>query len=209
MCLFCCSADIILILLAILFPPLPVWIKRGICSADSLINIALCMLGFIPGLLVRIVVVFLLTALVLTTTTTTSIHGTSLLATQKSRSLTLPISSRRTLAVGRSLPPDSPPFTVANSLSTLLSHSRTRTFSVITRPPMLPKRQPLPQPHSRPGSTHQLSPSLSRLMMLLPAQVTMKPCRLHMRRLTARVKKTTKSSEMIIRPRSAPCQSWG
>ncbi|KAK9385799.1 hypothetical protein V1515DRAFT_212612 [Lipomyces mesembrius] len=51
MCLFCCSADIILILLAILFPPLPVWIKRGICSADSLINIALCMLGFIPGLL--------------------------------------------------------------------------------------------------------------------------------------------------------------
>ncbi|KAK9487437.1 hypothetical protein V1527DRAFT_460560 [Lipomyces starkeyi] len=51
MCLFCCSADIILILLAILFPPLPVWIKRGICSVDSLINIALCMLGFIPGLL--------------------------------------------------------------------------------------------------------------------------------------------------------------
>ncbi|KAK9430165.1 hypothetical protein V1505DRAFT_371914 [Lipomyces doorenjongii] len=51
MCLFCCSADVILILLAILFPPLPVWIKRGICSADSLINIALCMLGFIPGLL--------------------------------------------------------------------------------------------------------------------------------------------------------------
>ncbi|KAK9480393.1 hypothetical protein V1514DRAFT_325310 [Lipomyces japonicus] len=51
MCLFCCSADVFLILLAILFPPLPVWIKRGICSADSLINIALCMLGFIPGLL--------------------------------------------------------------------------------------------------------------------------------------------------------------
>ncbi|KAK9237764.1 hypothetical protein V1525DRAFT_403281 [Lipomyces kononenkoae] len=51
MCFFCCSADVILILLAILFPPLPVWIKRGICSADSLINVALCMLGFIPGLL--------------------------------------------------------------------------------------------------------------------------------------------------------------
>ncbi|KAK9457115.1 hypothetical protein V1511DRAFT_492728 [Dipodascopsis uninucleata] len=51
MCLFCCSADVFLVLLAIVFPPLPVWVKRGICSADSLINIALCMLGFIPGLL--------------------------------------------------------------------------------------------------------------------------------------------------------------
>ncbi|KAK7205554.1 hypothetical protein BZA70DRAFT_267384 [Myxozyma melibiosi] len=49
--LFCFSADVFLVLLAILFPPLPVWIKRGICSADSLINIALCMLGFLPGLL--------------------------------------------------------------------------------------------------------------------------------------------------------------
>lgn len=28
-----------------------VWVKRGICSADSLINICLCVLGFIPGLL--------------------------------------------------------------------------------------------------------------------------------------------------------------
>lgn len=28
-----------------------VWVKRGICSADSLINILLCLLGFIPGLL--------------------------------------------------------------------------------------------------------------------------------------------------------------
>jgi hypothetical protein len=28
-----------------------VWIKRGICTADSLINIALCCLGYIPGLL--------------------------------------------------------------------------------------------------------------------------------------------------------------
>jgi uncharacterized membrane protein YqaE (UPF0057 family) len=27
-----------------------VWVKRGICSADSLINIALCCLGFLPGL---------------------------------------------------------------------------------------------------------------------------------------------------------------
>ena len=46
-----CSADIFLGLLAILFPPLPVWVKRGICSADSIINILLCTLGFIPGLI--------------------------------------------------------------------------------------------------------------------------------------------------------------
>ncbi|KPM34216.1 hypothetical protein AK830_g12354 [Neonectria ditissima] len=46
-----CSADLFLAVLAILFPPLPVWVKRGICSADSLINILLCVLGFIPGLL--------------------------------------------------------------------------------------------------------------------------------------------------------------
>jgi len=38
-------------ILAILFPPLPVWIRRGICSADSLINILLCMLGYLPGLI--------------------------------------------------------------------------------------------------------------------------------------------------------------
>ncbi|RFU32060.1 hypothetical protein B7463_g4260, partial [Scytalidium lignicola] len=46
-----CSSDIFLAVLAILFPPLAVWVKRGICSADSLINILLCMLGFLPGLL--------------------------------------------------------------------------------------------------------------------------------------------------------------
>ncbi|TVY91939.1 Plasma membrane proteolipid [Lachnellula willkommii] len=46
-----CSSDIFLGLIAILFPPIAVWVKCGICSADSLINICLCMLGFIPGLL--------------------------------------------------------------------------------------------------------------------------------------------------------------
>ena len=30
---------------------LPVWVKRGLCSADSCINLALCILGFLPGLL--------------------------------------------------------------------------------------------------------------------------------------------------------------
>jgi uncharacterized membrane protein YqaE (UPF0057 family) len=46
-----CTSDIFLGLIAIIFPPLPVWVKSGICSADSLINICLCVLGFIPGLL--------------------------------------------------------------------------------------------------------------------------------------------------------------
>ncbi|KAK8160976.1 hypothetical protein IWX90DRAFT_388466 [Phyllosticta citrichinensis] len=46
-----CGTDIFLAVLAVLFPPLPVWVKRGVCSADSLINIALCCLGVLPGLL--------------------------------------------------------------------------------------------------------------------------------------------------------------
>ncbi|KAK5165058.1 uncharacterized protein LTR77_009155 [Saxophila tyrrhenica] len=46
-----CGSDIFLGLIALLFPPLPVWVKRGICSADSLINLALCCLGVLPGLL--------------------------------------------------------------------------------------------------------------------------------------------------------------
>ncbi|KAL1311184.1 hypothetical protein AAFC00_001381 [Neodothiora populina] len=46
-----CGSDIFLGIIAIVFPPIAVWVKRGICSADSLINIALCCLGFLPGLL--------------------------------------------------------------------------------------------------------------------------------------------------------------
>ncbi|KAL1902443.1 hypothetical protein Sste5346_001424 [Sporothrix stenoceras] len=46
-----CNTDIFLGLLALLFPPLAVWVKRGICSADSIINILLCVLGYIPGLI--------------------------------------------------------------------------------------------------------------------------------------------------------------
>jgi len=45
-----CSPDCFLAIIACLFPPLPVWVKRGICSGDSVINIALCVLGFLPGL---------------------------------------------------------------------------------------------------------------------------------------------------------------
>ncbi|KAI9814345.1 MAG: hypothetical protein M1826_002257 [Phylliscum demangeonii] len=46
-----CSNDCFLVLLAILFPPLPVWVKQGFCSADSVINICLFLLGYVPGLL--------------------------------------------------------------------------------------------------------------------------------------------------------------
>ncbi|GAW10748.1 hypothetical protein EKO27_g4333 [Xylaria grammica] len=46
-----CSSDIFLGVIAILFPPLAVWVKCGLCSADSIINILLCVLGYIPGLL--------------------------------------------------------------------------------------------------------------------------------------------------------------
>lgn len=45
------AANFCLVILAIIFPPFPVWVKRGLCSADSLINLALCVLGFLPGLL--------------------------------------------------------------------------------------------------------------------------------------------------------------
>ncbi|KAJ5745823.1 hypothetical protein N7520_011005 [Penicillium odoratum] len=46
-----CSSDIFLAILAVFFPPIAVWVKSGICTADSVINIALCLLGFIPGLI--------------------------------------------------------------------------------------------------------------------------------------------------------------
>ncbi|KAH9874512.1 hypothetical protein IAQ61_003701 [Plenodomus lingam] len=46
-----CSSDCFLMLLSVLFPPVGVWVKKGLCSADSLINLGLCCLGFLPGLL--------------------------------------------------------------------------------------------------------------------------------------------------------------
>jgi len=45
------ASDIFLGLIAILFPPLAVWIKTGLCSVDSLINLLLCCLGYLPGLI--------------------------------------------------------------------------------------------------------------------------------------------------------------
>ena len=40
-----------LIYLVSILTYIAVWVKRGVCGADSLINIALCCLGFLPGLL--------------------------------------------------------------------------------------------------------------------------------------------------------------
>ncbi|OKL58315.1 hypothetical protein UA08_06538 [Talaromyces atroroseus] len=46
-----CGADVFLAVLAVFFPPIAVWIKVGLCTADSIINIALCCLGYLPGLI--------------------------------------------------------------------------------------------------------------------------------------------------------------
>lgn len=43
--------DLLLILISIFLPPLPVALKAGFCSADFFINIALCCLGYFPGLI--------------------------------------------------------------------------------------------------------------------------------------------------------------
>lgn len=51
MCCPGCVSDIFLVCLLVLFPPLPVWIRRGLCLQDSLINILLCCLGYFPGLI--------------------------------------------------------------------------------------------------------------------------------------------------------------
>lgn len=47
----CCCCDCLLVLLAVVFPPLPVMLKRGLCSCDLLINICLCLLGWVPGMI--------------------------------------------------------------------------------------------------------------------------------------------------------------
>ncbi|ORY84790.1 hypothetical protein BCR37DRAFT_251721 [Protomyces lactucae-debilis] len=43
--------DFILLVISLIFPPLPVAIKRGLCSVDLLINLLLSLLGFLPGLI--------------------------------------------------------------------------------------------------------------------------------------------------------------
>lgn len=45
------ARDWLLVLVGFFIPPIPVFVKRGFFSADFWINILLCLLGFIPGLL--------------------------------------------------------------------------------------------------------------------------------------------------------------
>lgn len=45
------ARDWFLVLVSIFFPPIAVWLKRGFFSKDLLINVLLCLLGFIPGLI--------------------------------------------------------------------------------------------------------------------------------------------------------------
>ena len=44
------ASDVLIVILAILLPPVAVFIRRG-CGADLLINILLCILGHIPGVI--------------------------------------------------------------------------------------------------------------------------------------------------------------
>lgn len=46
-----CLCDCLLVVLAVLFPPLPVWLICGFCSSDSIINVLLFFLGYFPGLI--------------------------------------------------------------------------------------------------------------------------------------------------------------
>ncbi|KAL5428546.1 hypothetical protein PMIN04_000692 [Paraphaeosphaeria minitans] len=49
-----CGTDCFLMFLSFLFPPIgvhTVWVKKGVCSADSIINLALCCLGVLPGMI--------------------------------------------------------------------------------------------------------------------------------------------------------------
>ncbi|EOA90468.1 uncharacterized protein SETTUDRAFT_102512 [Exserohilum turcica Et28A] len=51
------SSDICKILLAIILPPLGVFLERG-CGADFLINILLTILGYIPGIIHALYIIF-------------------------------------------------------------------------------------------------------------------------------------------------------
>jgi len=44
------NGDVFLYFLAILLPPVSVFLKRG-CAADFWINVLLCILGWIPGVI--------------------------------------------------------------------------------------------------------------------------------------------------------------
>jgi len=53
----CTCSDIIKILFAVLLPPLGVLLERG-CGADFIINIFLTILGYIPGIVHALFIIF-------------------------------------------------------------------------------------------------------------------------------------------------------
>ncbi|SNX81299.1 Plasma membrane proteolipid 3 [Melanopsichium pennsylvanicum] len=53
---FTCS-DIVKIILAIFLPPLGVFLERG-CGADFWINVLLTILGYIPGIIHALYIIF-------------------------------------------------------------------------------------------------------------------------------------------------------
>ncbi|GAB1728420.1 hypothetical protein D0864_16669 [Hortaea werneckii] len=51
------GSDIIKIIFAIILPPVGVFLERG-CGADFLINILLTILGYIPGIIHALYIIF-------------------------------------------------------------------------------------------------------------------------------------------------------
>ncbi|KAL6937772.1 hypothetical protein ACO0RG_004295 [Hanseniaspora osmophila] len=52
----CCT--LLLIICAIIFPPFPVLLVKGLCSSDFLLNVLLTLLGYIPGLVHSLIIIF-------------------------------------------------------------------------------------------------------------------------------------------------------
>lgn len=51
-CCICCTvSDFILYIVAIIFPPIAVALRSGICSSDFLLNVLLTIFGFLPGMI--------------------------------------------------------------------------------------------------------------------------------------------------------------
>ncbi|CAN3354750.1 plasma membrane proteolipid 3 [Diutina catenulata] len=45
------AKDWFLVFIGFFFPFVPVMVKRGVCSSDTLLNILLCLLGWFPGVI--------------------------------------------------------------------------------------------------------------------------------------------------------------
>eukprot|EP00884_Botryococcus_braunii_P019751 jgi/Botrbrau1/645/Bobra.0161s0034.1 len=52
------GSDIFKIIFAIILPPLGVFLEKGLCDVDVLINILLTILGYIPGIIHALYIIF-------------------------------------------------------------------------------------------------------------------------------------------------------